>query len=279
MIKDAIAYIQEELIPFYSSQEINGFTSLILKSVCGINRHLISESKDKQISSNEQSRIESIVADLKRYRPIQYILGETEFFGLPFEVTESVLIPRPETEELVEWILDTVPRRDIYSLLDIGCGSGCISVTLAKFLPNSIVSAIDVSEDALKVAKRNALKNDVSLGFRQQDILQRDLTDKWDVIVSNPPYITPEEKETMDANVLEYEPGLALFVPQDDPLLFYRRIAEQSRTALNPGGMLFFEINARFGKQVVDLLNALDYSEVELRKDISGNDRMVRAIR
>lgn len=279
MIQNTISYIREELTPFYPLPEIKEFTSYILKSVCGINRHLLSESKDKQISSEEQLRIETIVADLKKYRPIQYIVGETEFFGLSFEVNESVLIPRPETEELVEWVLDSVSRHKKYSILDIGCGSGCIAITLGKFLPNSWVATMDVSEEAIKTAQGNAVKNDLALEFIRQDILQKDLDEPWDVIVSNPPYVTPEEKETMDVNVLNYEPASALFVPQDDPLLFYRRIAEQALIALPPGGMLFFEINARFGKQVLDLLNALDYAEVELRKDISGNDRMVRAIR
>ena len=280
---------KNELKPFYPESEINSFVRLMLDFVCQMKPYEISLCKDKQLSDNEREELNRIVEFLKGYKPIQYILGETEFFGLRFLVNESVLIPRPETEELVELILKSFlplphPKGDKLAngnirILDIGTGSGCIAVSLAKNMPLSKVSAIDISEDALRIAKKNAALNDAEVRFLLQDILV-DLSDgiffdKLDVIVSNPPYITPNEKEMMHDNVLRYEPHLALFTPQDNPLLFYERIADIGHSLLNKSGSLYFEINALYGKEICRMLQAKGYSDVKLYQDISGKDRMI----
>ena len=278
-MQSVINYIKAQLKPFYPESEIKSFIQLILDFICKIKPYEISIGKDKQLSDNEREEINRIVGFLKEYKPIQYILGETEFFGLRFLVDESVLIPRPETEELVELILNDYKGKDI-SILDIGTGSSCIAVSLAKNIPLSKVYAIDISEESLLVAKKNAALNDVDVQFYQQDVFsalsENIFSDKFDVIVSNPPYITPDEKKAMHDNVLKYEPHIALFTPQNNPLLFYDRIAELGKYLLKQGGGVYFEINALYGKQVCDLLKDLGYENVQLYQDISGNDRIVR---
>jgi release factor glutamine methyltransferase len=211
--------------------------------------------------------------------PIQYILGETEFYGLPFYVNESVLIPRPETEELVDWIQKENYKSAELNILDIGTGSGCIAIALRHEFPSSTVDAFDVSEKALETAKQNATHNKLEVNFKAVDILNAPaFNKKWDIIVSNPPYITENEKDTILSNVLDHEPHLALFVPDNDPLLFYREIAFFAQQYLTPAGKLYFEINRNAGNHTLELLTGMGYRDVELRKDISGNDRMVRAI-
>jgi len=218
---------------------------------------------------------------LKEYKPIQYILGETEFFGLNFSVNQSVLIPRPETEELVELILKNHSGENL-KILDIGTGSGCIAISLAKNMPSAKVYAIDISEDALSVAKENATRNQVEIQFFQQDILaelpDNIFNEKLDIIVSNPPYITPIEKYSIHDNVLKYEPHTALFVPQNNPLLFYERIADIGHSLLNKSGFLYFEINALYGKEICQMLQTKGYSNIKLYQDISGKNRMIEAI-
>ena len=208
--------------------------------------------------------------------PIQYLLGATSFYGLEFEVNESVLIPRPETEELVEWVLSATSHLNTF--LDIGTGSGCIAISIAKNRTDSKVSAIDVSESALEVAEKNAVNNDVSVLFFQKDILETsDLECQLDCIVSNPPYIRTLEKAEIKKNVLDHEPHLALFVDDNDPLLFYRKIAQLALKSLNSKGYLFFEINQYLGKEMNDLLIQMGFENVILKKDIYNNDRMIRA--
>ncbi len=232
----------------------------------------------------------SIVADLKRQKPIQYILGETEFFGLKFEVNENTLIPRPETEELVQWIIDDEKKREYKTgckILDIGTGSGCIAVSLAKNIPRTEVFAIDVSEQALTTAIKNASINAVNVHFINANVLALDDLNNFhadtghptffDVIVSNPPYVRNLEKAEIKPNVLEYEPHLALFVEDTDALLFYRKIAQLALKNLSPKGKLYFEINQYLGNETVQLLESLGFKNIELRKDIYGNDRMVSA--
>ncbi len=273
-----IDYIKKELKPFYPDSEIKSFIRLILEYVCKIKPYEISICKDKKISSNERAEIERIVDCLKDYKPVQYILGETEFFGLPFKVNKSVLIPRPETEELVELILENHPEGNL-QILDVGTGSGCIAISLAKNMPDSKVYAIDISEEALFVAKENAIRHQATVQFYQQDILTELSpgidTKKFDIIVSNPPYITPEEKAIMHDNVMKYEPHTALFVPQDNPLLFYEKIAGIGHILLNTNGRLYFEINALYGRETCEMMKKSGYKEVKLFQDISGNDRMV----
>jgi release factor glutamine methyltransferase len=222
--------------------------------------------------------LQDILARLQKYEPLQYVLGRAPFDGLELEVTPDVLIPRPETAELVAWI--AAEARPDASILDIGTGSGCIPIALHRRLPGARLTAWDVSEGALVVARRNAAACDAPVRFERCDVLTaRDADGRtFDVIVSNPPYICQRERAEMQPNVLEWEPGLALFVPDDDPLLFYRRIAQLGRTLLRPGGQLYFEINRAYGPDTVAMLGGLGYRDITLKKDMEGNDRMIKAV-
>jgi len=272
-------HLQSELKGLYPETEIKSFSYLIIEKLTGYSRTEVYVNKNTLFSNEQYHEIESFIEKLKKFIPIQYILGETEFYGLPFLVNVSVLIPRPETEELVDWICNENNKNQELRILDIGTGSGCIAIALKHEFTNSGVDAFDISEKALETAQRNAALNNLYVNFRIVDILNtQDITSKWDIIVSNPPYITENEKDNMLPNVLEHEPHLALFVPDNDPLLFYREIALFARQHLLPNGKLYFEINRSAGKRCVDLLTGMGYQQVELRKDISGNDRMVRVI-
>ncbi|WP_141882971.1 peptide chain release factor N(5)-glutamine methyltransferase, partial [Flavobacterium psychrophilum] len=221
-----------------------------------------------------------VLLQLKEQKPIQYILGETQFFGLPFYVNENTLIPRPETEELVEWIIKEnlkISSLKNLKILDIGTGSGCIAISLAKNLPNASVFAIDVSDKALATAQKNAVLNEVDITFIEKNILQtEDLNQEFDIIVSNPPYVRNLEKKEIHKNVLEYEPHLALFVEDNDSLLFYRKITELATRNLSNNGQLYFEINQYLGKETVELLEKYNFKNTTLKKDIYGNDRMIK---
>ena len=282
-----------ELSTIYDAQEIESFFYLILE--CFHNKKRIDLALDPimDMDAMQLLRWESVLSELKNEKPIQYILGETEFYGLPFLVNENTLIPRPETEELVEWIIKST-KYEIQStklrILDIGTGSGCIAISLAKNFPNAEVSAIDVSEKALATAKKNAEINKVEVDFINVDILKiNDLVElptsnfqlptQFDIIVSNPPYVRNLEKAEIKSNVLEYEPHLALFVEDTDALLFYRKIAQLAQQNLSENGKLFFEINQYLGKETVELLEDLGFKNIELKKDIYGNDRMIRSTR
>jgi len=274
----AIIHIRSELQGLYPDTEIKSFSNLIIEKVSGFSRTEIIVNKNTLFSVEQRHVIENFIEKLKEYVPIQYILGETEFFGLPFHVNESVLIPRPETEELVDWIRNENDRNANPGILDIGTGSGCIAISLKHEFTNATVDAFDISEKALETAQNNATLNKLEVNFSKVDILNTpEMEQKWDIIVSNPPYVTELEKSEISPNVLDYEPHLALFVPDNDPLLFYRCIAIFAQQHLKPRGKLYFEINRQFGKATVDLLTAMGFGNVELRKDISGNDRMVRA--
>ncbi|OAV72398.1 Release factor glutamine methyltransferase [Bacteroidales bacterium Barb6] len=281
IMTDTIAYIRDSLKDCYPSEEIRAFTRLIMEDVCGIPPHRLLADKGSILSVGERHRIEEIVGRLRQSEPVQYILGKTCFYGLPFRVNPSVLIPRPETEELVELILTDEKGRG-GAVLDIGTGSGCIACTLAKLLHNSRVTAVDVSEAALAVARENARLLGVAVDFVCADIFSEEQTGEriaggFDVIVSNPPYVTESEKGTMEKNVLDYEPHTALFVPDDDPLVFYRRIARFGRQRLNRGGRLYMEINARLGGETAELLRGEGYGEITVISDISGKERIVKA--
>ena len=281
-MQTTIDYINNQLKPFYPDSEIKSFIHLILNHVCKIKSYEIPLRKDKKISDNERTEIERIVSSLKAYKPIQYVLNETEFFGLSFFVNESVLIPRPETEELVELILNNHQSEHL-RILDIGTGSGCIAISLAKNMTASEIYAIDVSEEALETAKENAIRNQVDVRFFQQDVLanllESILSEKFDIIVSNPPYVTQGEKSALHDNVLKYEPHLSLFVPQNNPLLFYERIADIGHKLLNKNAYLYFEINALYGSEICRMLEEKAYSNIQLHQDISGKDRMISAHR
>lgn len=275
----AILYIQSELQGLYPDTEIRSFTNLIIEKLTGFSRTEIIVNKNTLFSDDQRHTIENFIENLKKFVPIQYILGETEFFGLPFHVNESVLIPRPETEELVDWIRNENDRSANLHMLDIGTGSGCIPISLKHEFPNATVDGFDISEQALETAKSNATLNKLKVTFSKVNILNApDFDKRWDIIVSNPPYVTELEKDEMQPNVLDHEPHLALFVPDNDPLLFYRHIARFALKHLQANGKLYFEINRGFGQACVKLLTGLGFRDVELRKDISGNDRMVKAV-
>lgn len=280
-MKQTAGFIRERLSAIYSEQEIGQLTKRILCHVMQVQTYELLTCKDKELSGKIREEVAEIVRRLSLHEPVQYVLGETEFYGLPFELSPGVLIPRPETEELVEWVLDYAKARPVKTVLDIGTGSGCIAVSLAKYLSEAEVYGLDVSPDALRIADGNAKKNSVRINWIQTDILlpEATLPSPVDIVVSNPPYVTVVEKKAMEKNVLDYEPSLALFVPDDQPLLFYEQIADVSREILLPGGCLFFEINAAFGRETVEMLRTKQYRNVELRRDMSGKDRMIKAER
>lgn len=270
--------IKESLKGVYSESEAGALAKLLLVEVFGFSTLELYGGKDKAISEKERSLLNDIIKRLLQNEPIQYILGVETFSGLNFRVDKNVLIPRPETQELVEWILSDNKNLKDGRILDIGTGSGCIAITLAKKLPEVEVEAWDVSKRALQIATQNASDNEVRVHFVEQDVLAFIPQGTYfDVMVSNPPYITEVEKNEMEANVLEWEPETALFVQDNDALLFYRKIAALGCVMLKPGGMLYFEINRAYGAEMVEMLNGMGYSFVELRKDLFGNDRMVKA--
>lgn len=275
-MKATIQYIEKELAGLYPNSEIEGFTRIILEAVCEWSFTEQVLNKQEKIRNADFEKIRGIVFRLKNFEPIQYILGETEFYGLKLKVNPSVLIPRPETEELVEWIVKSNLPENI-TVLDIGTGSGCIALALKSQMENATVFGVDISEKALEVAKQNALKNQLDVDFFQVDILKWEYIswEKFDLIVSNPPYIREIEKTEMHSNVLVHEPENALFVPDNDPLLFYRSIAAFAKVNLKKEGLLFFEINEKLGGEMISLLNEYGFYEIEIRKDINGKNRMI----
>lgn len=277
-MQTALKYIQSELKGLYSEDEIRNMAYLFFEHLTSRSRSELMINKYTAFSEEQHQKTQKFVAELQNFVPLQYILGETEFYGLLFRVNESVLIPRPETEELIEWISMENDRKKELRMLDIGTGSGCIAVTLKHLFAKAHVDAYDVSEEALTIAAANAAANGLDVNFSKIDILQvNDTTQRWDIIVSNPPYICEKEKADMSPNVLDHEPHLALFVPDNDPLLFYRRIADFARHHLTENGKLYFEINRAYGQQTVAALNDSGFTHIELRKDMSGNERMIRA--
>ena len=283
LIKEYRAHFIKELLPIYDEKEIESFFYIILEKNHQLKRIDLAINPGAIMDGNHLKQWKSIVSDLKIQKPIQYILGETEFYGLRFEVNENTLIPRPETEELVELIISNnqinKPPNPL-KIVDIGTGSGCIAISLAKNIPNAEVFAIDVSDKVLEVAQKNAALNKVNVNFILKNILKtEDLLQQFDIIVSNPPYVRNLEKIEINKNVLEYEPHLALFVEDNDALLFYKKIANLAKKNLKPNGQLYFEINQYLGKETVELLEKIGFQNIELKKDIYGNDRMIRGTR
>ncbi|TSD66596.1 peptide chain release factor N(5)-glutamine methyltransferase [Inquilinus sp. KBS0705] len=283
-IKDVFLSFQQALTGLYDTRETEAIAMLVLEEITGLSRAKIKAFPETDIPPGEQEKLINILVELKTGKPVQYILGSTGFYGLNFLVNPAVLIPRPETEELVEWVLlsrkSKVESQKSLSILDIGTGSGCIAISLKKNLPEAAVSAIDISADALHTAKQNSVINDVVVEFIEIDILNPtpDIQhSKFDIIVSNPPYVTLEDKTQMHQNVTGFEPHTALFVPEQDPLIFYKAIADFALNHLNPNGLLFFEINENFGAETVELLSNKTFINIELRKDMSGRDRMIKA--
>ena len=276
-VKDIRAYLNEELYALYSKNELRGFLNLIVEYVLDYSNIDLLMYSESSININDIKKIKNIVSLLKKEVPIQQIIGYTWFYGRKFNVNKNVLIPRPETEELVDWILKDNPAYK--SILDIGCGSGCISISLA--LNRTLkVTSLEVSELALIQAKENANKYNTSIHFIHADIFANDTIfklDYFDIIISNPPYVLESEKCMMANNVLKYEPHLALFVPDKNPLKYYDTIAEIATKRLNQNGLLYFEIHEQKGSEILKILKDKGFKSVELKQDLQGKDRMVKA--
>lgn len=280
LLKQYKIHFFNSLKDIHDEQEIESFFFILTEYLHNLKRVDVALNPNFQLSEVEVEKWNTILADLQQEKPIQYITGEAWFYGLRFEVNENTLIPRPETEELVEWILNSpiiTQQPTPFTILDIGTGTGCIPISLKANLPQANVSAIDVSEKALEVAKRNAASNKVEINFILTNILEvEDFNQHFDIIVSNPPYVRDLEKQEIKKNVLDHEPHLALFVEDTDALLFYRKIAQLALKNLTPNGLLFFEINQYLGKETVELLENLGFKNIELKKDMYGNDRMIK---
>jgi len=297
-LKNFRTYFTDTLQEIYLKTEIDTFFFLLIEEKLNLQRVDTVMQPDFLIADENLSELKIILKRLQKEEPIQYILGNTEFYGLPFKVNKNTLIPRPETEELVEWIIkevtelqnnkvaklgmyetSTMNKEKSISIIDIGTGTGCIPISLAKNLNNVKISAIDVSSEALIVAQQNATLNNVDISFLEMDILEtKELPQKYNLIVSNPPYVRELEKVEISNNVLENEPHLALFVEDDNPLIFYSKIADLAKIHLKKEGLLFFEINQYLGKETVAMLKHKGFNSIKLKKDLFGNDRMVKAI-
>jgi release factor glutamine methyltransferase len=272
----------EALSEIFPKTEIDSFFFILMEEKLNLQRIDTVLKPDFLIPEEQLADLKNILQRLQKEEPIQYILGNTEFYGLPFFVDENTLIPRSETEELVAWVIEEVAKLQSntvtkLSILDIGTGTGCIPISLAKNLPNAKITAVDISSKALEVAKKNAQLNKVTIDFIELDILTtKSLPQEFDVIVSNPPYVRALEKVEIKNNVLENEPHLALFVADENPLIFYNQIADLAKQQLSKNGLLFFEINQYLGKETIALLEEKGFKNIELRKDIFGNNRMVK---
>ena len=281
-----------ELDGQYPKEEINSFFYLLVNHILYLNKIEVALDPNFYVNNSVTEFFKNALAELKSEKPIQYIMGSTEFYGLPFTVNENTLIPRPETEELVDWIIKdvqntghqpTTNNQQPITILDIGTGSGCIAISLAKNLPSAEVYAMDISVKALQIAKQNAKQNDVTIHFIEADILSPDAilnTTKvlrFDIIVSNPPYVRNLEKVEIKKNVMDYEPHTALFVNDENPLIFYKAIADFAKKNLKKEGKLYLEINQYLGKETISLLQNKGFKNTELRKDLFGNNRMLKA--
>ena len=279
-LKELKTYYLNSLSKLYPKTEIDTFFFYLIEEYLDLQRIDFSLQPNKIIENTDILKFEKALNRLKKEEPIQYILGKTEFYGYPFLVTKDTLIPRPETEELVEWVLQKLEfqKKEKTSILDIGTGSGCIAISLAKKNKNLSVSAIDISKEAIEIAKQNAKLNEVNINFIEKDILlTKELETSFDVIVSNPPYVRELEKVEIKNNVLQNEPHSALFVSDSNPLIFYSKIADLAKNHLTKNGLLFFEINQYLGQETKVILSERGYKNIELRKDLFGNDRVIKA--
>ena len=298
ILKEFKSFFSDTLSEIYPKTEIDTFFFLLMEEKLNLQRIDTVLKPNFLIVDGILPELKKITKRLQKEEPIQYILGKTEFYGLPFIVDKNTLIPRPETEELVEWVLEEVIKLQScnvvkLSILDIGTGTGCIPVSLAKNLNDVQISAIDVSSDALKIAKQNANLNNVDVSFFEMNILETENLNtvakekrlkqvkhkatKLDIIISNPPYVRELEKVEINNNVLQNEPHLALFVDDNNPLIFYKKIADLAKQHLTKNGLLFFEINQYLGKETVEMLQQKGFKNIELKKDLFGNDRMLKA--
>ena len=275
-VSDILPYFLNELLDFYPENELKSIMYISIDFHLGLTKSGTILQSERILKDEEISVFINIVDRLQKMEPIQYILSETKFYGLSFYTKKGILIPRPETEELVDWIIkDNQGSEKKY--LDIGTGSGCIIISLAKNLKGTF-DAIDISEKSIRISEENSIKNKVNINLKKTDILCSELKGEWDVIVSNPPYVLRSEKEVMNKNVLNWEPETALFVEDTDPLLFYEEISKKSLTVLRKNGYLYFEINENFGNETIKLLEEIGFVNIELKKDINGKDRMIKAM-
>lgn len=278
-IASVMGYFHLKLDSLYTFEEVESFFWILLDSELGLTRLNVMMDPELRMTESQLLVFIGFSKRLAKFEPVQYIAGSTNFRGLHFKVNSSVLVPRPETEELVSWVNDTIKNSEV-KIIDIGTGSGCIPISIKKQFPLSEVAGLDISEEALTVAKENAFSNNVHVDFRLGNALQLSDEDAgYDIVISNPPYVLHSEKEKMRKNVLDFEPHLALFVEDEDPLLFYRKIAQWAITALKPQGSLFFEINEQYGTETINLLQGLGFKNCELRKDFYDKPRMVKAVR
>jgi release factor glutamine methyltransferase len=276
-LKEIKHIFHKELDGSYAREEVDSFFYMMVEHYLELPRFILATEPNTIISKQQEQPLFVGLAQLRQFRPIQYILGTVHFMDLWFKVDGRVLVPRPETEELVRWVLADIPPGSAPTILDIGTGSGCIAISLAKNIPNAQIFALDVSTPALELAQENALRNKVSVTFLEMDILHaKALSERFDIIVSNPPYVRNLEKVKMERNVLGHEPEGALFVPDDDPLLFYREIVGFSERHLKNGGSLYFEINQYLGERTMQLLMDRDFTGIEMRNDMYGNQRMLK---
>lgn len=281
-IGDIRSYYAQQLFKFYDERETESLIFILLEDYAGVSKSEIIINPEITINESELLNIHFAVKDLINYKPIQYILGKTEFYGIPILVNPDVLIPRPETEELVNWIIQDTFNDQERKILDIGTGSGCIAIALKNSLSGAIIQAIDNSQKALDIANQNALMNQAEIIFSHLNILDKK---QWknlghfDIIVSNPPYIRNKEKIEMNKNVLNYEPESALYVDDNDPLKFYKSLAEFSLTHLNENGSLYCEINQYLGQETIELFESYDFLHINLKKDFKGNDRLIKAVK
>ena len=282
LLREIKNIFHKELDSLYGQEEVASFFYLLIEHYFHMERFILAIQPNVVINKAQETPIFEALSQLKLEKPIQHILGTTTFMDLDFKVSEDVLIPRPETEELVRWILEDLnDSSEPVCILDLGTGSGCIPIALAKNRPNAVIGAVDISMNALRIAKENATVHGVTIHFSQADILNLNtkLERGYDIIVSNPPYVREMEKNEMSANVREYEPEIALFVPDKDPLVFYRGIAKFASAQLSPNGFLYLEINQNLGTEMVALLEQYSFKNIELRKDMYGKDRMLKAVK
>ena len=277
-LKEAIEQLRSGLAGVAEPQEVQAMIRIICEDIFNYDQVDVALRQESELPDFAQERVTEIIARLRRHEPLQYIVGSARFHGHRFKVNPAVLIPRPETEQLIDMIVDENPASDL-RVLDMGTGSGCIAISLARALKFAQVDALDVSRDALAVARENAAALKVKVRFFESDMLSPQPPAHYDIIVSNPPYVCWSERESMERNVLDYEPGQALFVPDNDPLLFYKAIAAYANASLERGGRLYLEINQRFGNEIKRLLEDHGFDEVRIIEDSYGRTRFAAAVK
>ncbi|GAC1383300.1 MAG: peptide chain release factor N(5)-glutamine methyltransferase [Ginsengibacter sp.] len=281
-LQDYFNYFKKELEQIYSTSESENITDWVFESVTGLKRGDRLLRKSDNLSEKDTTQLRDALTRLKDHEPIQYVLGESWFYKEKFRVSRDVLIPRPETEELISWALSEISKDDKLDILDIGTGSGCIPIIMKKYLPKSIVKSIDISEKAINVAKDNARQLNVDVEFICTNFINDSnwsTMGQYDVIISNPPYIPISEVRTLRKNVTDYEPGLALFVEDSYPLLFYKKIIDFSILHLYKSGKIFVEIHEDHAVNTLNLFEVYEFAKVEIRNDIYGKERMIMAVK